>query len=483
MSVRERERERVFFFSFLWVSYVACVSLSLLFVRCSRSRRRPSVMRILLVSDYFHPSVGGVETHMYNLGQHLVELGHKVVVLTCMRGTRSGVRYLRNGLKVYHIPRLPLFGGSTLPTLVGTLRIFRVIVLREEIEVVHSHQTSTLALECLLHARTMALKAVFTCHSLHGFADIPSILLNKVLKVACVNVDATVCVSNVSKENMVLRASIPPERVFVIPNAVHTSVFHPRKKLRMLAREKRAGHQKRFVVVSRLVYRRGIDLLAQVMGIMCTRDPEVSFVIVGDGPKRELLEYVIREKKIERQVKLLGNLPHEDVISVLEEGNVFLNLSLTEAFGMAMLEAASVGLLVVSTSVGGVPEIFPSIRLRDDKIGMLLCKPEVDSILCALDEALSYLPRTEGQIKKQHQLVKTAYNWKDVASRTEKVYRFCKEDVPVDSLYEHLCKCMNCGVFMGPIYCCVVIVHLLYYKLLQLIQPNVELAVYHPTVN
>ena len=69
-----------------------------------------------------------------------------------------------------------------------------------------------------------------------------------------------------------------------------------------------------------------------------------------------------------------------------------------------------------------------------------------------------------------------AYNWENVASRTEKVYRFCAEEVPVDSVYERLCKSMNCGRFMGPIYCCVIAIHILYYKFLNLVQPHIELA-------
>jgi len=39
-------------------------------------------MNICLVSDFFVPNLGGVEMHMYNVGQCLIELGHKVVVLT-----------------------------------------------------------------------------------------------------------------------------------------------------------------------------------------------------------------------------------------------------------------------------------------------------------------------------------------------------------------------------------------------------------------
>jgi phosphatidylinositol glycan class A protein len=45
---------------------------------------------------------------------------------------------------------------------------------------------------------------------------------------------------------------------------------------------------------------------------------------------------------------------------VLQRGQIFLNTSLTEAFGTALIEAASSGLLVVSTRVGGIPEILPA---------------------------------------------------------------------------------------------------------------------------
>ncbi len=79
----------------------------------------------------------------------------------------------------------------------------------------------------MFHAREMGLPTVFTDHSLFGFADTSSILTNKVLKFSLSGVDNIICVSHTSKENTVLRAAIPPERVFVIPNAVLSEQFTP----------------------------------------------------------------------------------------------------------------------------------------------------------------------------------------------------------------------------------------------------------------
>ena len=83
------------------------------------------------------------------------------------------------------------------------------------------------------------------------------------------------------------------------------------------------------------------------------------FIVGGDGPKMYLLEEMIDKYNIANKVELLGNLPHAKVRDVLCRGHIFLNASLTEAFCIAILEAASCGLLCVSTNVGGVPEVLP----------------------------------------------------------------------------------------------------------------------------
>ena len=61
-------------------------------------------LNICLISDFFYPDKGGVETHIYNLAQCLILRGHKVIVVTGSFNERTGVRHLTNGLKVYHTP-------------------------------------------------------------------------------------------------------------------------------------------------------------------------------------------------------------------------------------------------------------------------------------------------------------------------------------------------------------------------------------------
>ena len=86
---------------------------------------------------------------------------------------------------------------ATLPTIFSFFPIFRNIVIRERISIVHAHASlSSLGHEALLHAKTMGLKTVFTDHSLFGFADAGSILANKMLKFTLSDVDHVICVSH-----------------------------------------------------------------------------------------------------------------------------------------------------------------------------------------------------------------------------------------------------------------------------------------------
>ena len=73
----------------------------------------------------------------------------------------------------------------------------------------------------------------------------------------------------------------------------------------------------------------------------------------------DLLQEMRERYNIADKVELLGSIEHKNVRSVLCRGHIFLNTSLTEAFCIAILEAASCGLLCVSTNVGGIPEVLP----------------------------------------------------------------------------------------------------------------------------
>lgn len=116
---------------------------------------------ICMVSDFFFPNMGGVESHIYQLSQCLIAMGHKVVIATHAYGRRKGVRYLTNGLKVYYLPLQVMYNQSTATTCFHSLPLLRCVFVRERITVVHAHSSfSAMAHDALFHAKTMGLNTV-----------------------------------------------------------------------------------------------------------------------------------------------------------------------------------------------------------------------------------------------------------------------------------------------------------------------------------
>eukprot|EP01062_Namystynia_karyoxenos_P029588 TRINITY_DN22211_c0_g1_i1.p1 TRINITY_DN22211_c0_g1~~TRINITY_DN22211_c0_g1_i1.p1 ORF type:complete len:485 (+),score=111.54 TRINITY_DN22211_c0_g1_i1:86-1540(+) len=384
--------------------------------------------RVCMVSDFFHPGFGGVEIHIYNLARCLTLRGHKVIVVTReYEGGRQGVRWITGGIKVYHLPfkgvRLPP-GIVTLPTMFGLLPLFRNVLIRERITLVHGHQTtSNMCHECMFHAANMGIPTCFTDHSLFGFADAASIHINKVLEFSLLSsVGHVICVSNTCRENTVLRAKIMPSKVSVIPNAADTSVFTPPEAMRGRTWGTSCADCITIVVITRLVYRKGADLLVDLIPEVCRRHPRVRWVVGGDGPRKLQVEQMIERNDLFARVELLGAVPHDRVPEVLRRGQIFVNTSLTEAFCIAILEAASCGLLVVSTGVGGVPEVLPTAATAADGVPemLLLADPEPSSIAAAVDEAIRRAPAVSPWDFHEHCV--SFYSWQDVADRTALVY-------------------------------------------------------------
>lgn len=142
---------------------------------------------------------------------------------------------------------------------------------------------------------------------------------------------------------------------------------------------------------------------------------------------------------------------------LLVQGHIFVNPSLTEAFGIGILEAACCGLFVVSTRVGGVPEILPegliafsepdSAGEHDSGCRVRASCAFLDSdhaclfadLVRALDVGIRHIRDGKHDPVAVHRQVRQMYSWTDVAERTERVYREVLSEVP-PTTFERLQK-------------------------------------------
>jgi colanic acid/amylovoran biosynthesis glycosyltransferase len=112
----------------------------------------------------------------------------------------------------------------------------------------------------------------------------------------------------------------------------------------------------RLLSVGRLHWKKGHDFALAAVRSLLDAGIDVSYHIVGDGDHRDSTQFAIDDLDLAEQVELLGALPAAGVRDELVWADVLVHPSLTEAFGVSVAEAQAMGLPVVCSDAGGLPE-------------------------------------------------------------------------------------------------------------------------------
>lgn len=142
------------------------------------------------------------------------------------------------------------------------------------------------------------------------------------------------------------------------------------------------GGKTKFIFCGRLIREKGIYILLEAFFILCKKYPESELLYLGTGPEELNLRKQVEHLGLSGKVFVLGRKNANDIQALYEETPIFVNPSMyTEGLQIALLEAAASELPIVTTSVGGVRELF------QDKVNAII----VDEGLEALVVALEYL--------------------------------------------------------------------------------------------
>ena len=272
-------------------------------------------MNILVISHFFHPSVGGVETMAEGLASEWQTRGHNVRVMTATP--------LNGQDEIPHLDvvRRPSFGEQ--------LRLQRWA----EVCFRNGHALRSLPGPVLTgtpfvtrHARPLS----------------PS-HLGPVRRI--VDKMATFLGQNVGTSTPVAE-SIPGPTV-QIPNPVR-SMFEGKDR----PDEEREG----LLFAGRLVSRKGVDVALRALARLHRRNQRLPLTICGDGPARAKLEKMSRELNVADFVDFRGWTEPEELAGLYRRARVALIPSRKEPFGIVALEAIAGGCPVVASNVGGLPE-------------------------------------------------------------------------------------------------------------------------------
>ncbi len=151
------------------------------------------------------------------------------------------------------------------------------------------------------------------------------------------------------------------------------------------------------------MYRKGIDLLIAAIPRLCAAHPDLHFLIGGDGPKRVELEQMRERFLLQDRVELCGAVRQGDVKPTSPAARSSSTRVSQRHSERVSSKPPAAALFVVSTRVGGVPEVLPPEMIR-------LARPEEDDVVRAMDEAISYVRAGKHDPRKYHEAVKKMYS-------------------------------------------------------------------------
>lgn len=141
----------------------------------------------------------------------------------------------------------------------------------------------------------------------------------------------------------------------IIPNGVDMSLFAFQQRVDT---EKNKSSQRVIITTSRLVEKNGVDVLIRAVAEAKKIVPAIKCYIIGDGPERSALEKLTHELGLSRDIIFLGSIPYEEIPFYLRKADVFVRPSRSEGMGNSFVEALSVGIPIIGTPMGGIPDII-----------------------------------------------------------------------------------------------------------------------------
>ncbi|HUM15894.1 MAG TPA: glycosyltransferase [Candidatus Nitrosotalea sp.] len=306
------------------------------------------------------PGLGGQEMRTLNEARWTAERGWRVL-LACQPDGRLAERALAAGVETVRVRMRGAFDPSGLIALVQLIR-------RERVSLVHTHSSIDAWLAGIA-ARLCRVPVVRTRHVSIPIRRGPNPVYRWLAD--------RVITSGEAIRRMVLEAGVRPERVIAIPAGVDLGAFPFGLRSPAISRELGLGVP---VVGSVAMFRgsKGHPQLLEAFARVREKHSGASLLLVGDGVRRGWVEQLARDAKLSDSVVFTGFRP--DVPALLGAMDCFaLASTRTEGVPQALLQAFAIGVPVVASRIGGIPEV-----VTDGETGLLVESGSVESLAAAI---------------------------------------------------------------------------------------------------
>lgn len=376
-------------------------------------------MKVLLISEvYFPPQVGGISRIMERLA---LVLGRER--LCCLTGVLAGPGdTAAGGARVYRWPTLFSHRSRILRRLAWGCML-GLILLRERpgaglLGTVNDGRYG------LWLRRWCGLPYVVFVHG-NEISRILSAPADHGLELRTLaQADRVVAVSRFTA-GLVERAGVPADRIEVVYPGCDVDVYVPQPANPELRRKLlgRRGENRVILTTGNLVARKGHDIVIRALARVREVVPDVTYLIVGDGPYRADLEQLAQSRGVQDHVVFAGQASDAELPAIYALADVFIMASRerreaddVEGFGLVYLEAGACGKAVIGGRSGGIPE-----AIVERVTGLLVDPEDPDDVARALIRCLTEPGFSAALGKAGADRARREFTWPQYADRIQRV--------------------------------------------------------------
>lgn len=316
-------------------------------------------MKILFVLDNFHPYIGGAEKLFQILVDGIVEAGDEVVVVTTGKASAKDSPNLSKGLRINRT----VSSNRFIFIITSIPKIFREA---RSADVIHT-SSFVAALPAWLVAKLRRKPVVVTFHEVWGglWDELP--FMNFVFRKLCkfyeslllnLKFNKFIAVSEATRSQLI-RSGVNKEDIEVFYNGAFYSEFEKYKY--------RKPEKFTYTFVGRLGVSKGLDILLESAAIFQKKVPSSKLqMVIPKQPKRlyDRILSLVDEFDLAEIVEFYHDLEREDLFSLLSNSSCVVIPSYSEGFCYVALEAAALGVPIVSSGKGALPEVVSGKTLE-----------------------------------------------------------------------------------------------------------------------
>ncbi|AGZ49344.1 GDP-mannose-dependent alpha-(1-6)-phosphatidylinositol monomannoside mannosyltransferase [Mycobacterium kansasii] len=371
--------------------------------------------RVLLVTNDFPPRRGGIQSYLEEFVGRLVEAGSHSVTVYAPQWKGAQAYDDAACAAGYRVVRHP--GTLMLPAPAVDSRMRRLIA-EYGIDTVWFGAAAPLALLAPRARRAGATRIVASTHGHEvGWSMLP--VARSVLRRIGDSADVVTFVSRYTQARFA-PAFGPGAALEYLPPGVDSDRFRPDPAARAELRKRyRLDERPVVVCVSRLVPRKGQDMLIKALPAIRRRVDGAALMIVGGGPYLQALRKLAKDRQVADHVTFTGGVPGDELPAHHAVADVFAMPCRTrgagldvEGLGIVFLEASASGVPVIAGQSGGAPE-----TVRHNKTGLVVDGTSVDEVADAVADLLTDRDRAAAMGAAGRQWVTANWRWDTLAIR------------------------------------------------------------------